>query len=397
MFDKYFLMIYFLSLLFYDKVLSQTICYNPTTNCFDPLSTQSILFQYGQYTTCSRVSPITQLNCFDGNTQDSVGLCTKYSKLISTIKCTNSGFDASKSVIWKCDGNLPTGIMFGTTTVSCEGCISSSDKLKITGSCGIFYQLLKKPNLQNPSDSSSSLSDKSTYTNKYTNGFIIFICFLSGSIIIICLIKLCVRETDYVHEIFSGSNNRAKTRSRSRNSYVTITSPEKVIIPETIPLTTGYPVKSNISQNPPPINPDYQSVLGYTATNQYQQTNKYQTRPQVYPRQPVQVEMTTQYVTKPQSQPYAQQNDTSNFLSGYLVGKNLQEGNIGSAYLASTITGGGNNYSSGMALGIIEGSSHSHKSHHKKKHHHNYEKNNDLVSNKISFESNEIYANSNTR
>ena len=86
------------------------------------------------------------------------------------------------------------------------------------------------------------------------------------------------------------------------------------------------------------------------------------------------------------------------FLSGYIVGKNLEEGNIGTAYLASTIGFGngnsGNNYSSGLALGMMEGSSHSHKSHHKKKQH---EKSDDLETKKIHFESNETYANNTTR
>lgn len=273
-----------LCLLIY-KVFSQTICFNPSTNCFDPMSTQSVLFQYGQFTSCSRVSPITQLNCIDGNTEGSVGLCAKYSKLITSIKCTNSGIDASGNVIWNCYTNLPTGIMFGTTTVSCEGCTSSSDKLKITGSCGIFYQLLKKPNLQNPSNSTNS--------DKHTNGFVIFVCFLSGAIILIFLIKLCAGETDYIYENRSKTNNRS--RSRSRNSYITISSPEQVIIPETIPLTSGYPIQSNVSQNPPPTNPDYQATNQYQGTNQYQPSQTTFLRPPVYPRQPIQVEMTTQY------------------------------------------------------------------------------------------------------
>ena len=114
MFYQYFIIIYSIIILFSKKAISQSICYNPTENCFDPKTTQSILFQYGQYTTCSRVSPITQLNCIDGNS-DSIGLCAKYSKYINTIKCNNSGFDASGNVIWKCDGNLPTKTMFGST------------------------------------------------------------------------------------------------------------------------------------------------------------------------------------------------------------------------------------------------------------------------------------------
>ena len=375
------------------KVLSQTICFNPTTNCFDPITTQSVLFQYGQFTTCSRVSPITQLNCIDGNTISSIGLCAKYSKLITNIKCSNSGSDASGNVIWKCDTNLPRGIMFGSTTVSCEGCINSSDKLKITGSCGIFYQLIKKEN-------TPIISNPSNNSDKYLNGFVIFICFISGAIILICLIKLCVGETDYNYENISRSNNRSRSRSRSRNSYISVSAPEEVIIPETIPLTTGYSVQTNN----PPTNPNYQSGSTYQTTNQHLLNNQFPIRQPIYRREPVQVEMTTQYMSR--TQPHIHQNDTSSFLSGYLVGKNLEEGNIGTAYMASTLglngnsncngSGNGNNYSTGMALGMMEGSTHSHKSHHKKKHHH-YNENNDLESNQISFESNETYANSTTR
>jgi hypothetical protein len=369
-----------------NKILSQIICYNPISNCFDPVSTQSLLFQANQYTKCSRTTPILQLNCIDENAN--TGLCSKYSKYIINIKCSNSGTDDSGNVIWKCESNLPSEIGLGVTTVSCEGCTNSSDKLKITGSCGIFYQLIDKSNGSNlPNTDSNTNSNINSHT---MSGLEIFFCFLFGAMILICLIKLCVGEYDnYLPTHTNNSGKRSNSKNKlSDRSYIPIVSTERVIIPETIPLTSNLPQNNN----PPPTNPVYQSIPVY----QYQYQYQTQIRPPIYPKTQAQVEMT----------------DTSGFLSGYLTGKNLEEGNIGAAYFTSGLTNSnkGNNFSTGMAIGMMEGSnhnSHSHHNHHKshKKHHNNsYQNspyNNDLESSsqykKISFEQNQNFANSTTR
>ena len=144
-FDFYLCFILLIVLCTFTRLIqSQTICYNPTTTCFDPTTTQSLLFQINAYTTCSRISPILQLNCVNGQNSDNADLCSKYANQISTLKCDNSGIDDKGEVIWNCQGSKPSNINFGTTTVSCEGCTSPLDKLKITGSCAIFYQLTSR-------------------------------------------------------------------------------------------------------------------------------------------------------------------------------------------------------------------------------------------------------------
>lgn len=346
-----------------NQIYSQTICYNPTSNCFDPSITQTLLFQYGQYTSCSRVSPIYKLNCIDANTPESSGLCTKYSKLITNIKCVNSGTDDSNNVIWKCEGILPSDVALGSTTVSCEGCTSPSDKLKITGSCGIFYQLVKKT-ISTPIQKLISTS-KTDKTNKnssnLTNGFIIFICFILGSILLICLIKCILGESPEYLPIYSNNSRR--------QYYNQIPSAERVVIPEIIPLTTE---QTNVSINPS-TNPYYIPNSPNRINVNIPQYRSYQTQSNI--------EMGNL------SYRQQAQTDSSSLLSGYLVGKNLEEGNLGIAYLASTIGGGsGNNYSTGLLMGMFSGSDHSHNSHNSHKSRHNsHHKNSKLY--ESSFES----------
>ena len=345
-------------IIYIQKIYSQTICYNPTSNCFDPINTQTLLFQYGQYTSCSRVSPIYKLNCIDSNIPESSGLCSKYSKLITNIKCDNSGTDDSNNIIWKCNGILPSNIALGTTTVSCEGCTSSSDKLKITGSCGIFYQLVKKTTLVSTPKSKSTTNP--VLNSNVTNGFVIFICFLLGSFLLIGLIKCYMGEPPEYLPVY--------TNNSRRRYYNQIPTAERVVIPEITPLTTEQTPLTTEQSNNPPINPNYINNSSNRINSNIPQYRSYQTQSNI--------EMNNLGCN------YNQQSDTTSLLSGYLVGKNLEEGNLGTAYLASTIggggvgnnIGGGNNYSTGLVMGMISGSEHSHKSHNRHKSHHKYSK-----------------------
>lgn len=357
-------------LIFIQKIYSQTICYNPTSNCFDPVITQTLLFQYGQHTTCSRTSPIYKLNCVDGNTPESFGLCSKYSQLITNIKCENSGTDESNNVVWKCNGILPSNVALGTTTVSCEGCTSSSDKLKISGSCGIFYQLVKKP------ISSPTSTTKTELKYNLVNGYTVIICFILGVFLVIGLIKCCTsKQPEYLPVYTNGSRT---------HYYNQIPTAERVVIPEIIPLTAE---QTNIN---PPTNPNYTPNTSNRTLNISQYPN-YQTQSNIE--------------TGGSRCVNQRQSDTSSLLTGYLVGKNLEEGNFGTAYLASTIgnNSSGNNYSTGMMMGLISGSEHSSKTHHKNKSHHkSHDQSYDLESyqnkqNYNSFDNSETYANTTTR
>lgn len=162
------------------------ICYNPSSNCFDPSSAQSLVFQQGQYTSCARVPPISQLNCVDGNSPNSVGLCAKYSKYITNFKCANSGSDGSGGVNWACETyNIPNGILIGSTTISCEGCKSSTDNLKISNSCGLFYSLIS-------TDAKTDDNTNSNNTNKINKNisgseFVIYALVIFFGIFICCI------------------------------------------------------------------------------------------------------------------------------------------------------------------------------------------------------------------
>ena len=379
------LIIFIIFVILANCVYTQTICYNPTSNCFDPIYTQTLLFQYGQYTSCSRVPPINKLNCIDGDTPESYGLCSKYSKSITNIKCTNSGTDDSNNVIWKCEGILPSSIALGKTTVSCEGCTSSNDKLKITNSCGIFYQLVKKTSFNSKSNS----NPKSNLNPNIIKIIIVGISFLLGLILLICLFKYVFYEP---------------------YEYLQIHTPQSRLYTN---LTTLPPPPT------PPINPYYIPNLSSrknTNTPHYHSCQSYQTQTQIPTQTQSDIEMNNlcynhrpQPQSHPHPQPYSQTqfnpySDTSSLLTGYLVGKNLEEGNLGTAYLASTIGGmsGGNNYSTGLMMGMMNGSEYldiSHKPKHKPKHKLSYE--NDLYENNLyennSYSNSETYAGTTTR
>lgn len=102
--------------------------------CFDLTQAQALTFYKDAMTTSARAPPIKQLNCAGGNG------CS-YAGSVSVVQCTNSGTDGSGNVQWKCTAQLPANVDLGSTTVSCEGCKSSTDFYKVSGSCGLFYTL----------------------------------------------------------------------------------------------------------------------------------------------------------------------------------------------------------------------------------------------------------------
>lgn len=104
-------------------IFAQKICYNQTTQCFDPKVSHILTFQYNQYTSCLNFFPILQMNCIDYNTNFDSGLCLKYSKLIHNIECHYNTIKAG-NIDWICYGNLPKEVIFHSTIVSCENCRS---------------------------------------------------------------------------------------------------------------------------------------------------------------------------------------------------------------------------------------------------------------------------------
>lgn len=153
----------------------------PPPNCFDPKTTSALTFcSDGAMTTSARTSPIAQLACVSGNG------CS-YGSKISVAQCQNEGQDESGRIQWKCSASLPPQVEFGTTTVSCEGCRNVTDEFKLSGSCGLMYDLL--------------LTETTSYTFHFLNkttvdvecgplgcvfGLIVFVFF-----IVLCLFWFC--------------------------------------------------------------------------------------------------------------------------------------------------------------------------------------------------------------
>ena len=320
----------------------QIICWNPTTNCFDPTTTQSLLFQQNRLTTCARNTPIQQLNCVDGSNSNSAGLCEKYSDKITSVKCSNSGTDESNNVIWKCESNLPDGLIFGSTIVSCEGCKSSTDELKITGSCGIFYELVNtvQTNNLNSNSNSNSGSDSNLFES-YGIKFLEIILIVSF-IVILCAITIECIDRCEMYAITHLETERIPLNSNIHN--ITEAQPVQPVQPvqHIDHVQHVYHVQPIPSAPPENQNSHYDSYHN-SHYDSYPRTRQYQ--------------------------------DSSNFVTGYIVGRELEEGNVGDAMLISSMSNGGNNYNTGMMMGMMSGNNYSHSgnnySHHAKKSHTN--------------------------
>jgi hypothetical protein len=338
-----FLYIYILivtPLFFANEIYSQTtnICYSPTSACFAPNTTQSLLFQINSYTTCSRVPPILRLNCV-GNDM----LCKQYSNQITSVKCSNQGINDKGEVIWLCEGKIPVGTSFGKTTVSCEGCTSSTDKLKIVGSCAVFYELLKtntpfKPsypsNPSNPSISNTKPSGGTIDGSVYNFVFGLMLLFL---ICCFCSICWCCYDDNLCNLRHNHCSNSRAYRNIDRDDI------------EAIPLNSS----SFVTPSAPPIQT---------------QTPKF-IQPQVIQLAPI--------TTIPRY-PNTKTSSGTEMLGGYIAGRNISEGNYGSALLASNMAGvSGSDYNTGLMMGMMSESNNHHHKKHKKHNTPYYQPNND--------------------
>ena len=310
-----------------------TICYSPTTTCFAPNTTQSLLFVKDSYTTCSRVPPILQLNCVENSM-----LCNKYANQITNIMCSNKGTDYKGEVIWQCEAKMPTAVKFMKTTVSCEGCTSSIDKLKISGSCAIFYQLGSNSNVLPTSPTTPTTTTNTTKSDDDIRTTLFIICI----VLMFFGIYICYCAND----------------NSSRNGYRPINYPEAQPYQATTIEIETTPLNTQRTNN--------------QRSNNYRRYNVQPSAPPA-PVQTVPVQ-TVPVQTMPMQNPIIinaqQQSSTGNLLGGYLTGQNLERGNYGAALLTSTMSSGGSDYNTGLMMGMMsESNSHKHK--HKKHHSHN--------------------------
>ncbi len=327
---KYLLVLLMIQILSIGAQISN-ICYSPTTTCFAPNTTQLLLFDKGAYTTCSRVPPLLKLNC-----RGDSSLCARYSNQINQVKCSNQGLNDKGEVIWLCEAKLPLGISFSKTVVSCEGCVTSIDKLKIIGSCAVFYELAKKSTGSNSSSGSNNSSDSSSV--KY-----VFALILLFGIVISCVI--CYQSCCQDEKCFVPHNHCSHARAY-RNidihdiEAVPLTS-TSTSIPSAPPARTHYIQPSQQFNFTQPIRSPKEACFA----GPIQQTHSYQSN----------------------------QSNPSEILGGYIAGKNIQEGNYGAAILASGLSSNSNssNYQTGMLMGMMSESSHKHHHKHHNKHHNN--------------------------
>jgi hypothetical protein len=126
------------------RVISRSLGLNETipANCFDLAATPMLTFTAKTMTTGANESPIRQMRCVGGN-------ACLYESQISTIQCINEGLDVNNNVEWKCSAHLPSEMKIESPKVSCEGCQSPNDPIKLDGSCGLSYSLAILPSSTN--------------------------------------------------------------------------------------------------------------------------------------------------------------------------------------------------------------------------------------------------------
>lgn len=99
-----------------------------------PLTSIKTLTLYKDKLTRGRRSaPVQQLSCVSGDA------CERFKPQV--MQCYNQGVDHSGEVQWKCHAEMEDLYRLGTTTVSCEGYLSSEDTNILSGSCGVEYTL----------------------------------------------------------------------------------------------------------------------------------------------------------------------------------------------------------------------------------------------------------------
>ena len=96
----------------------------------------ALTFRRGRMTAGRRLAPVLQLACVNG------GACSTHAGSIDVIQCTNVGEDDRGQIQWRCNADVDGDIKLGEINVSCEGYSSSSDPLKLRGSCGLEYAVV---------------------------------------------------------------------------------------------------------------------------------------------------------------------------------------------------------------------------------------------------------------
>jgi len=143
------------------------------------LSQVSALSLYaGKTTEARRSAPIPQMSCVGGPCRDANP---------DVIQCRNVGSDGYDQQ-WECQANLPDGISFGTTTVSCEGFEYPNDPYILKGSCGVEYTLRGKRTGSDYEGSSSHYHTYPSYSHGHSSGGYGGFWALAGLVLLGCML-----------------------------------------------------------------------------------------------------------------------------------------------------------------------------------------------------------------
>lgn len=222
------------------------------TQCFTPGKGTSLTFYANAKTTSIRSSPIEQLNCNGGNG-------CKYSNNVEIVQCSCNGIDGYGNAQWKCESSLPNTLELGTTLVSCEGCASSTDTAKLTGSCGLYYTLNYNIN--------GDFTDDVTIDNNDKHGILIFFEVLFVILIIVAVVLTCITFYKYAIRKY----NRYERLPLHQDSFRHV---EAVPISHPIPSAQPHPSVNVTTANPQPVvYQSYQNLQPYT-TQSYTQSRQ---------------------------------------------------------------------------------------------------------------------------
>ena len=149
---------------------------------------QSIVLQAGK-TAVGRRSSVPQMV--------NVGPSYPSDVLPTTIQCSNKGWDGSQYT-WHCQAQLPDGVDFARTEVSCENWEppvhdAQPDDVMTAGSCGVEYAL--KGVVTRPTQTHHEYRSTTTYDDG-NDVFGVIIAFFVVVVVIIAVVK-CISECEH--------------------------------------------------------------------------------------------------------------------------------------------------------------------------------------------------------
>lgn len=244
---------------------------------FVPLtSIKTLTLHKGKLTRGRRGAPVQQLDCVGGDA------CQRFQPQV--MQCYNQGTDHSGEVQWTCKAEMEDLYRLGTTTVSCEGYLSSEDSNVLTGSCGVEYTLhltekgkrhFFPPRTQKVVYSPPQKSSPRVVTREEPTILGLFVLLVVASILCVAFM-LCMNASPSQHHHHYATRSQAPTPVVVHETPIYHTAPAPVIIDNTPPVVVRNrgrrvvveePYHYEAPSAPPPSPPRSPSpVRHYTST-----------------------------------------------------------------------------------------------------------------------------------